>query len=54
MTIFSCCHRGKREKKKEREKEEERKRDGRGKAGWKREEEGQDSCDEESFWRIQC
>jgi hypothetical protein len=37
---------------KEREKEEERKREGRGKEGGKREEEGQDSCDEESFWMI--
>jgi hypothetical protein len=30
----------------------EARREGRGKEGGKREEEGQDSCDKESFWRI--
>jgi hypothetical protein len=64
--IFSCCQRGKRENKngrkgekeerkegkKRRKERKERKGSGIGKEGGKREEEGQDSRDEESFWRI--
>ncbi len=37
-------------RRKQREQEEERKRGGRGKEGGKRQEEGRDTCDEESFW----